>query len=322
VSVAPDELANLCAIFQQLNTRHLGSRQLAQRVADTLRIDTYVDATSIIAEAVSCELIRRGGVTYVVTSAGLHVGKSQSAVQSKITDRARQALLRHVYLNPKVRTKCCGQFIMSWDTDSTLGTFVYRRSIRESLETLTWLQTLDRVGLIFVDTERALIKREHLDAVNELLAEFRGAEVRPRGASGMLRQEIGDVGEELAIKYEHSRLRRSGHAALVPLVQRISLVDNSAGYDILSCRGYGHYPEARIYIEVKGTRDPWLQFMWSFNERKVAQEHRTRYWIYCFTDIDLDERSGKGPYRINNPVKKITSPEYRVEARDIFVKKA
>lgn len=322
MSVTPDELANLCAIFQQLNTRYLGGLKLQQHIASTLRVDSDVTAESVINEAVSCGLIRRGGGNYVATGTGLEVGKSQSAVESRITDKARRALIKHVYLNPKARTRCCGTFLQTWIPDSILGTFVYHRGIGETDETLSWLQTLERVGLIVVDTERAFVRTEHLAAVNDVLAHMRGVQLHPRGITGVLRQDIGDVGEELAMKYEQERLRQRGHATLVPLIQRISLVDNSAGYDVISCRGGGHTPESRIYIEVKGTSDPAIQFTWSFNEQIVAQRYGTNYWIYCFTDIDLTQRSGKGPYRINDPARRVKPPKYQVEARDVFVQKA
>ena len=64
------------------------------------------------------------------------------------------------------------------------------------------------------------------------------------------------------------------------LVQQISKIDKSAGYDIASFRGVGKNPDSKILIEVKGTRESNLRFIWSYNERRVAAAEKHRYWIW------------------------------------------
>ncbi len=138
---------------------------------------------------------------------------------------------------------------------------------------------------------------------------------------GMLRQLVGDIGEELALEYEKKRLKRNGYKYLLSLVEHISPIDNTAGYDIRSCAGIGKKPEERIYIEVKNTVENSFQFIWSFNEQKVGQKLGNSYWIYCFRSAIVTDRTAKGPLRIKNPIECVSPPDYVIEKRDIFVKK-
>lgn len=63
---------------------------------------------------------------------------------------------------------------------------------------------------------------------------------------------LGLRGEEMVLKHEKRTLTNAGRADLAALVQHISLVDSSAGYDILSFNAAGE-PQR---IEVKTTQGP------------------------------------------------------------------
>ena len=155
-----------------------------------------------------------------------------------------------------------------------------------------------------------------------MLARLRGAQSVSVAFESENRKRIGDFAEEMAMEHEKQRLTRDGHSDLALLVQRISLVDQSAGYDIASfLGGKMGSPGADVFIEVKGTQASTVEFYWSRNEKSVAREKRKQYWIYCYTEIDLDARSGSGPLKIEDPARTIRPPAFSVEAMSEFVKK-
>ena len=322
MNIEPDDIANLCVIFRLLNKGSIEEGKLIQMVSETLRIDSRSSPGKIIDEAINSGVIRSKDSKCIITDLGKKIGSAQKDIRPTLSDKAKHAFLRDIYLNTSARNNCCGSFLMQWKPDATISTFIYRRNYSDDLNALGWLKKLERVGLITVNEERALIEKKYLDLVNNLLAEMRNIATPKIGASGAIRQKIGDIGEKLAIQYEKKRLIENGQEVLLPLVKHISLIDGSVGYDVVSCQGIGKNPDAPIYIEVKSTTEPIVQFIWSYNEQNVARNLGGRYWIYCFTLVDLENESAQGPFKIKNPIKKISSPDYLIEARDILVKRA
>jgi hypothetical protein len=133
------------------------------------------------------------------------------------------------------------------------------------------------------------------------------------------REMVGEIAETCAVTYEKNRLTKRGYPELSMLVQQISLVDRSAGYDILSYSGIDKKPESPIFIEVKGTKNHKINFIWSRNERLVARRERSSYWIYAFTKVEIDKNSAKGPTRIKNPIVNLERLGYNTEALDVHI---
>ena len=90
---------------------------------------------------------------------------------------------------------------------------------------------------------------------------------------------------------EKNRLSDLGLKEFCPLIQQISLVDKSAGYDLASFRGTGKHPENRIYIEVKGTKRNYVDFIWTRNEKLVAGQLKKKYWLYVYTNVDTQHET-------------------------------
>ncbi|MGB2862702.1 MAG: DUF3883 domain-containing protein [Sedimentisphaerales bacterium] len=228
-------------------------------------------------------------------------------------------MLKYVYLNMESGGSECAKFLSSFQVDTTLGTFVFHRSLQESYEENQWLKTLSRVGLLDVYERCAKVSLKYLDLVNELLRRFREVDTVDYTGSDMERKAVGDLAERLAMDHEKRRLSDLGLKEFCPLIQRISLVDNSAGYDIASFRGTGQHPENRIYIEVKGTKKEYVDFIWSRNERRIAGQRKKNYWLYIYTNVDTQRETGKGPLRINNPSIALSKGNYIFEPIDIRV---
>lgn len=321
MNVRPDDLANLCAIFAELRTRRISQTELQRYIRKSMPIDS--DSAFDVVLSVGCDygLIRVDGDCYVITYRGEGLSKRQKQVSTSISERAGDFLLKYVYLN----MESCGtefvKFLLSFQVDTTLGTFVFYRSSQESYEENQWLKTLSRVGFLEVDERYAKVRVDYLALVNELLLRFREGEIVDAAESVAERNAVGNLAERLAMDHEKRRLAKAGLKELCQLIQHISLVDNSAGYDIFSFRGTGKRPEDRIYIEVKGTKKPNINFIWSRNERRVASLKKKKYWIYVFMNVDTQKETAQGPIRINNPESTLHKKGYEVEALDVNVSK-
>ena len=87
-------------------------------------------------------------------------------------------------------------------------------------------------------------------------------------------KKLGDEGEQLVETYEKEKLSGTG---LESRVKRISILDDTAGYDIRSFERTGE----EIWIEVKTTRAGLSrQFYISSNEYEVSKEKSSKYRLY------------------------------------------
>ena len=226
-----------------------------------------------------------------------------------------------IYLNPHASRANCAALLTAFRPDAEANTFVYDREPDETAETQRWLMILSRVGVIQPIGTKVLVHRKYLARVNEILAELRGCAMEPPTQDWAERRDVGDVAEELAIEYEKRRFQAEGFQDLIPLLRHISPIDQSAGYDVMSCRCTGRNPESPIHIEVKGTRNTQVRFIWTRNERRVAESKRADYWIYSFTEVDVERRVATGPHRIRDPIRRLRLPTYNVEPVDLQVER-
>ncbi len=319
MNVKPDELANLCAIFSELRTRRIRHTELQRYVCRSMAIDSDSPCDVVIGAGCDYGLIRRERDCYFITDRGSGLSKRQKRVHIGISERARDYLLKYVYLNMDSCGIECAEFLLGFNVDSIIGTFVFSRNAQESYKENQWLKTLSRVGLLDVDERYAKVRPNYLALVNELLRRFRESETVDYADSYLERNVVGDLAERLALDHEKCRLSNLGLWEFCPLVQRISLVDKSAGYDITSFQGTGQHPENRICIEVKGTKKDFVDFIWTRNERRVAGKQKRQYWLYIYTNVDTQRETGDGPLRINNPLKALSKGDYLLEPIDIRV---
>lgn len=94
-----------------------------------------------------------------------------------------------------------------------------------------------------------------------------------------LNKKLGDRGEKVVLDFEKERLKKTIYK---DQVERVSLISDSLGYDILSFEEDGK----ERYIEVKATRSKVgdANFFLTINELKTAKENGN-YYIYLVYDI-------------------------------------
>lgn len=319
--VKPNELANLCSIFSSLRIKKISVEDLNRFTRSSMLIDSYANVDGIIGEAMNSGLVNLESGNYCISKIGQQLGKRQGEPGYQITDKARDCFINSVLLNVNSNQWCCGEFLLKFHVDTVLETFVYDRHINESDSDTKWLMILSDVGLIRVDQDKATIENRYLDNVNNLFIGIRNPDNMDVFDTYNERNKVGDLAEDLAFKYEKDRLTSKGFPTLAVLVQQISKIDKSAGYDILSFRGVGKDPDSKILIEVKGTRESNLRFIWSYNERRVAASETHHYWIYVYTNVDLNSKSADGPIVIKNPNSNLTKLGYISVPLDVYVTK-
>lgn len=117
-------------------------------------------------------------------------------------------------------------------------------------------------------------------------------ELQPDWASADERNRtLGDRGEQLVMKFEEDKLKKLGHFDLAAKIERVSLTNCAAGYDIKSFDEQG----SEIFIEVKTTKSGLhTPFYISPNELLVSAENKHKYYLYRIHEFDLK----KNKYRL------------------------
>ena len=175
---------------------------------------------------------------------------------------------------------------------------------------VTFLQSIDcfrRAGAYFVfnddllrqDFEKKVVQKKKKITQEELLSKLQK------------QQEDGDVGEQFVIEYETHRLDKQ---ELLP--KRVSAIDVSAGYDILSCNNRFSTTYDR-YIEVKAFRGS-PHFYWSENERSVAMLLADAYFIYL-VDLGQIEDPDYTPIIIQNPANNLDALGWLIKPQSYLV---
>lgn len=109
----------------------------------------------------------------------------------------------------------------------------------------------------------------------------------------------GEKAELFVLKYEKNRLG----SPLCNSVKRISEIDASAGYDIISFNSIVS-SEMDRYIEVKAISQSG--FFWSKNEYDVAKLYGNNYFLYLVSLSQIEEKNYQ-PEIIRNPANEIFS---------------
>lgn len=126
---------------------------------------------------------------------------------------------------------------------------------------------------------------------------------------------IGEIAEEIVLKFEKTRLKNDGHDDKSANVQQISQDFVNAGYDIESFIEDDNNEIQEIFIEVKGSTNDKIDFYLSGNEYEKARELKEKYWLYFVPKIDIQTRStSSGLVRIKNPsITILAGDSYKIE---------
>ena len=132
--------------------------------------------------------------------------------------------------------------------------------------------------------KKSMLKREGVTK-----NKFRQLKVYNNPEADKKLKDIGNKGEQYIIEYEIERLTQANKAELADKIKHISLVNDAAGYDILSFNEDG----SERYIEVKTTKGPiGTDFFISPGEIKFSKVNK-EYYIYRVFEFLSEKMTGK-----------------------------
>jgi hypothetical protein len=118
-------------------------------------------------------------------------------------------------------------------------------------------------------------------------------------------KKTGEVGENLTMIFENSRLSDDGFENTELIVLWASQLSDRFGYDVKSIRGALHLDglekEDPVFIEVKSssyTTTNNFIFHLTKKEWEIASDNLGSYYFYCWTNINTSKVEGIGPYII------------------------
>ena len=125
---------------------------------------------------------------------------------------------------------------------------------------------------------------------------------------------VGEKAEVFALEYEKKRLG----LPISEKVRRISEVDVTAGYDIVSFNS-PQSQEPDRFIEVKAVSS--AGFHWSKNEYEIAKLHGEKYFLYLI-DLSKTADAEYNPVIITNPALTVMdSPDWLIEPESYYIRK-
>lgn len=153
--------------------------------------------------------------------------------------------------------------------------------------------------------EPPILKRKKAAITDKRIAKDTNYERRHKNL-----KKIGDIGEELTIKIEKTRLEAEGRSDLADKVEHVSkTIGDGLGYDVKSFENTGGIYVDK-YIEVKTTTGGKNKpFDISANEVEVSKEKSEHYCIYRF-------------YGVSGKAKQVKYYEVRGSVKDNFVLEA
>ena len=177
-------------------------------------------------------------------------------------------------------------FIMSSTTIKPAKHACYRNILTE-YGVITLLADSRYLGNSAVDRAIKIPERHKKITEKQLLAKLEAE------------REQGERGELFVLEYEKKRIAEPTKQSLI---QRISTIDVSAGFDIISINSVESERPDR-FIEVK-TYKGAEHFIWSDNEIDKAEVMGDSYFLYLVDD-DCISKEGYEPVIIQNPAKEI-----------------
>ena len=314
------EIANLCFIFVYYKQSKFVYKELREIFSKNRILNLTQSFDDIIQICARLHLITLKNGLIEINEGGSKLGYIHKSLRPNIELKVKEYFIKEIIFNLRLNEYCAAAFINKFKVDTLRKTFTYERQDVDSFEETNWLINLHNLGLIEIEDNTVFVKHEYLEITNILLRNYRYKD-EAIDDDQELRNKVGEFAELRAIDFEMDRLKKNGFEELSKLVQRISIVDKYAGYDILSFIGKGKFPEQNIFIEAKGTVDDKIKFIWTENERFVAKDLKNKYYIYSYWNVNLSSSTFSGPHIIKNPYTTLNEFEYSIEPTKLRIEK-
>lgn len=184
--------------------------------------------------------------------------------------------------------------------------------------------------LVEIMCQAALLRRNAIGlVVNEKYAMVVAQVLQPAGFMSLKElaaklknaDEVGQIAEQIAYEFEKKRLKNVGCQIEADCVTRISDLDVTAGYDMISFDGQSPNMVYDRFIEVKGSTGNDIDFFWSKNEIEQARKLGARYWLYFVGGIDNQtQMTSRQVVTIQDPLQKmLKSDKFETECAQFHV---
>lgn len=243
-----------------------------------------------------------------ITTLGRELLGENSAKAYELLPLQRSLLVRKCYLDGPFRPQAKA-LVKKFVLDPNTGYLTWSSIDSEPLGELEWL------GFHFV--QLGVVRRlQHMLVItplyNKVFINFQdeGADFTEAQFDRVLKEKrlLGNIAESFVVQWERQRLKRSGHRLEAACVTRISKRRVNAGYDISSFDGSSHLLAHDRFIEVKGSGQTTLRFVWTPNEMQKAAALRLSYWIYFVGGIERRRRVVKRePVMLRDPHATVTA---------------
>lgn len=223
-----------------------------------------------------------------------------------LSNDQKKYLIRSFFLDGKFSWNV-KQCLKSFAPSEKKGTFTWSFVDGSPFGKNEWVVShMEQLGLLQQVNEGYEVQRAYLDTVSTFISEPKGYTEEDLVKWLEEKKRLGNLAEELVLVFEKKRLRDLGYPVEASCVKPVGKLKSNAGYDIESFNGKSENMHFDRFIEVKGSGDPRLRFVWSQNEMKTAKELKDKYWIYYQGGID--KKNGKSKYKpilLQDPFNKI-----------------
>ena len=269
-----------------------------------------IDEENDIFVGVDPRRIEHGGHTGNASSFFDKEGLSWKKNEILIRPRSANLFPSGIEFHAFFKSQCLAEYLLNVEavhTGSYTGYGSYSGSAVKSRKKLALAVSESAAGGVDLILRGPRARAPRVRVGNDLVKAFEYGEVKklrqaklsPERLLDIKRrcEENGMLGEEFALNYERSRLRRAGRKDLAGKVRWISQESVSEGYDILSFETDGR----KRLIEVKATSGNGRVFEMSNGEWQKAMQSGNKYYIYRVTQV----RTKKPELKIFNDLCKL-----------------
>ena len=301
-----DELNRLLLAMRSLGAgpeQHVPLGSVLSICAESVQGGLLPDHTMTVQYASFTGFIEATDDSVAFTDAGIDFLDLNPEHFYELTIEQRQVLARSQYLGG-AHQHVTRKALMSFQLSSQQDHLTWSEVDDRPLDTPTWL--VDHL------CQLSILKRTEFgyETTPDMAAATVGFLDEPKGLTeeklrAMLaeRVAIGDIGEQLILKFERDRLASLGAVVEAHCVRRIGNVRVNAGYDVESFDGQTPTKIYDRFIEVKAAKSKSLKFFWTENEMKIAERLGDRYWIYFLGGVNTNTRTAsQEPLMFQNPL--------------------
>lgn len=253
-------------------------------------------------------LISLGGGKINATAFGTELTSENRECLYELRPAQRRLLIRKCYLDGALR-RDMKRLTKKFSVDPRSGRLSWSSIDSEPMEELEWLiEHLTQLGVLRKSQELFVVTGTYKAAILQFMDE--SSDFTDIQFEAQLRDKrlSGEIAEAFVLHFEIDRLSSIGHRVEAACVNRIGKIRVNAGYDINSFDGKSTRLTHDRFIEVKGSGQATVRFIWSTNEMKKAEELGDRYWIYFVGGVNRKNSTvTREPIMIQNPISRLAA---------------